>query len=86
MQGVEFGGGRGAVAVRQALTRRVLTGVQVRKCGVTLRNESRVKDRVLEFMTFPHIYSDPQETQCLTHSDFESPYQLDSLQLRADLD
>lgn len=30
------------VEVRQALTRRVLTSVQFRRCGVTLRNENRV--------------------------------------------
>lgn len=38
------------------------------------------------FLTFPHTYSDPQETQLLLLSDFESPYQLGSLQVRPDLD
>ena len=75
-----------AAAVRQALTRTVLIGVQVRRCGVALRNETRVKAEPLEFMTFPHTDSDPPETQLLTHSDSESPYELDSLQLRPDLD
>lgn len=70
-----------AAEKRQALTRRVLTVVQVRRCGVTLWNETRVKEGALAV-----IHSDPQETQLLTHSDFESPYQLGSLQLRPDLD
>lgn len=72
-----------AVAVRHALTRRVLTRVQIR---VALRNETRVSVGALKFMTFPHTHSDPHETQLLTHSDFESPYQLGSLQLKPDLD
>lgn len=45
------------VAVRNALTRRVLIGVQVRRCGVALRNETRVKDRALAFMTFTHTHT-----------------------------
>lgn len=88
--GCVCGGGEGHIVSccgeRQALTRRVLTGVQVRGCGDSLRNETRAKDCALEFLTFPHTYPDPRETQLLTHSDFESPNQLDSLQLRPDLD
>lgn len=59
-----------AVAVKQTLTRRVLTGFQVRRCGVVLRNEPRMKDRAPKFMSFPHTSSDPQEMALLTHSDF----------------
>lgn len=47
--------------------------------GVGLRWGMRTEWRTLAFMTFSHTQSDPQETQLLTHSDFESPYQLGSL-------
>lgn len=73
--------------VTLALTRSVLTGIQVRQLGATSRTEDmpvRWSSNIHEFPSRPCL--DPPETQFLQLSDSVSPDQLSSLQLWPDFD
>lgn len=77
--------GRG-VKVCPVAVRHVGCWVLSRSGGVRSQSEGRgLSDSWLSH-THTHTHFDPQQRQLLTHSDFETPYQPDSLQLRPDLD